>query len=401
MELYKCNSNANWYICFIHKFAKKQRVKKMLSFDQLSFWERQEYLEDNTFVIVGAGLVGMSTALALRERFPNEKILILERGYLPTGASTKNAGFACFGSPTEILDDLSCMAEQTVWQTIALRIEGLQKLKERIGLAAMDFDLCGSWDLLSPNTNAPNSDELSFLNSEFERLFGFKEVYCYDATKIEKSGFKGFDSSIKNQYEGSINTGKLMHTLHQKCVAKNIRFLFSTTVLGWAATASEVSIETTFGLLRSSQLFICTNGFTQHLFKSELKPARAQVIITKPLSHHIRGTFHSDRGYYYFRDIGNRILLGGGRHLDISTETTEEFQANSFIYEDLINKLREEILPHAPFEIDYGWSGIMGMGQEKQPIIRSVNKNVHAGVRMGGMGVAIASAVGDALSKLA
>lgn len=373
----------------------------MLTFDQLSFWERQEYLEDNTFVIVGAGLVGMSAAIALRERYPNEKILILERGYMPTGASTKNAGFACFGSPTEILDDLSCMAEQSVWQTIALRIEGLQKLKERIGLASMDFDSCGSWDLISSNMNAPKSEELHYLNSEFERLFGFKEVYCNDTDKIEKSGFKGFTFAIKNQYEGSINTGKLMHALHQKCIAKNIRFLFSTAVLGWTATASEVSIETTFGLLRSSQLFICTNGFAQHIFKNELKPARAQVIITKPLSHQIRGTFHTDRGYYYFRDIGNRILFGGGRHLDLITETTEELHANSLIHEALIYKLREEILPHAPFEIDYGWSGIMGMGQDKQPIIRSVNKNVHAGVRMGGMGVAIASAVGDALSKLA
>ena len=72
----------------------------MLRFDQLSYWERAQYLSNHTFGIVGAGLVGMSTALSLRERFPIEKIVILERGYLPTGASTKIAGFACFGSPT-------------------------------------------------------------------------------------------------------------------------------------------------------------------------------------------------------------------------------------------------------------------------------------------------------------
>jgi len=84
----------------------------MLSFAQLSYWEYDEYIENNTFVIVGAGLVGMSTALSLKERFPDEKILILERGYLPTGASTKNAGFACFGSPTELNDDLQNMSSR-------------------------------------------------------------------------------------------------------------------------------------------------------------------------------------------------------------------------------------------------------------------------------------------------
>ena len=52
----------------------------MLSFGQLSYWERTQYIEQNTFVIVGAGLVGMSTALSLKERFPLEKVLISERG---------------------------------------------------------------------------------------------------------------------------------------------------------------------------------------------------------------------------------------------------------------------------------------------------------------------------------
>jgi glycine/D-amino acid oxidase-like deaminating enzyme len=66
----------------------------------------------------------------------------------------------------------------------------------------------------------------------------------------------------------------------------------------------------------------------------------------------------------------------------------------------LLHKLKEEILPGQAVEIDYEWSGIMCVGAEKKPIIRSLNKNVHAGVRMGGMGVAIGSAVGEALSKL-
>ena len=113
--------NAIWYICFRHKFAKNQRVKKMLRYDQLSYWEREQYLVGNTFVIVGAGLVGMSTALSLHARFPNEKITVLERGYLPTGASAKNAGFACFGSVSEIIDDLKTHTEEEVIQLIQKR----------------------------------------------------------------------------------------------------------------------------------------------------------------------------------------------------------------------------------------------------------------------------------------
>jgi hypothetical protein len=66
--------------------------------------------------------------LHLRKAHPKAKICIIERGYLPTGASTKNAGFTCFGSPTELYEDLSKMSENTVWETVAMRMEGLQAL---------------------------------------------------------------------------------------------------------------------------------------------------------------------------------------------------------------------------------------------------------------------------------
>lgn len=372
----------------------------MLHFEQLSFWEHQQYLAHNTFVIVGAGLVGMSTALSLRERFPSEKICIIERGYLPTGASTKNAGFTCFGSPTELLDDLAHIPEQTIWDTVALRLEGLRLLKERVGEKGMNYQNCGSWDLISATELPIDNAAIGYLNLEFEKRFGLQEVYRQDDQSICKFGFKGFRSAYFNPYEGSIDTGLLIHTLYQKCIAADIRFLFATEVLSFENDHNQVHIHTNRGDLSCAELFLCTNGFAQPYFQNEMKPARAQVVVTKPLAHQLRGTFHSERGYYYFRDIGDRILLGGGRHLDFEGETTTKFESNALIHEALLKKLRTEILPGVPFEIERAWSGIMCVGNEKKPIIKSLNKNVHAGVRMGGMGVAIGSAVGKALSKL-
>jgi len=37
---------------------------------------------------------------------PNAKIIVIEKGMLPQGASTKNARFACFGTVSEILEDI-------------------------------------------------------------------------------------------------------------------------------------------------------------------------------------------------------------------------------------------------------------------------------------------------------
>ena len=62
--------------------------------------------------------------------------------------------------------------------------------------------------------------------------------------------------------------------------------------------------------------------------------------------------------------------------------------------------LKETILPNTNFEIDYRWSGIMGVGKQKNAIVKQLSNNAFCGVRLGGMGIAIGSLVGKELSDL-
>ena len=141
-------------------------------------------------------------------------------------------------------------------------------------------------------------------------------------------------------------------------------------------------------------------GFNK-LLEEKVQPARAQVLITKPIKNlQIKGTFHLDKGYYYFRNIDNRILFGGGRNLDFKTEETSEFGQTSLIQNELENILKTTILPNTPFEIEHRWSGIMGVGDQKKAIVKQLSSHVFCGVRLGGMGVAIGSLVGKELAAL-
>ena len=63
----------------------------------VSFWERESFYNDIDYAIIGSGIVGLSAAIELKEKYPKAKVVVLEKGFLPSGASTKNAGFACFG----------------------------------------------------------------------------------------------------------------------------------------------------------------------------------------------------------------------------------------------------------------------------------------------------------------
>jgi glycine/D-amino acid oxidase-like deaminating enzyme len=373
----------------------------MLSFNDLSFWEKSTYLNENDFVIIGSGIVGLSTAIFLKQKYPNAKILILERGYLPTGASTKNAGFACFGSPTELFDDLQTIPEHKVWETFEMRYNGLNTLFDLVNRKSFDYEKCASWDLIQSSDQKLPLDFIYYLNENAKRITNFENVYEEDISAVQQFGFSNIETSYKNCLEGSINTGKLIQELYKKAISLDVNVFFGIELSNYQFSEINVILDTNYGEFKTSNLIICTNGFANKIIADRVKPARAQVLITKPiLNLKVKGTFHLDRGYYYFRNVGNRILLGGGRNLDFAGETTEELNTSILIQTRLNELLHNIILTSNDFEVDYSWAGIMGVGNEKTPIIEKMNNRVAIGVRMGGMGIAIGADVGKKLANL-
>ena len=99
----------------------------------LSYWEKESFFRNIDVAIIGSGIVGLSAAIRLKELSPKLEIMILERGSLPIGASTRNAGFACFGSLSEMIDDLNFHSEEEVFQLVEKRWKGLQLLRKNLG----------------------------------------------------------------------------------------------------------------------------------------------------------------------------------------------------------------------------------------------------------------------------
>ena len=377
----------------------------LLNIEQLSYWERKTYFEEVDFLIIGAGIVGFSTAIALKKKYPDAKILILEKGYLPAGASSKNAGFACFGSVTELLDDLTKMDESKVWETVANRWNGLQNLKQLIGEDNLELESNGSWDLIMPdeiNSISEINSKLPYLNAKIEEITGEKNVYQEDKNCATTFGFNGVQTSYFNRLEGQINTGKMITRFHQMAIEKGILCLFGISVEALQSNLYNVGLQTTVGYMKARNVLICTNGFAQQFLPNrDINPARAQVLVTTPIENlKVKGTFHYQQGYYYFRNVEDRILLGGGRNLDFLGETTTKLETTSQITDVLTDLLKNVILPNQQFSIEYNWSGIMGVGQTKAPIIEKIDERIAVGVRLGGMGVAIGSLVGKELSEL-
>lgn len=369
----------------------------------ISFWELEQYFSNYDLIVIGSGIVGLFTALNYKKMNKNAKVLILERGVLPYGASTKNAGFACFGSLSELLDDLSTMSEETVFETVKMRWDGLQLLRKTLGDTTIDLKPWGGYEVFNDNaTYAKCLDAMAHMNQQMKSVIGKSNCYSTANTKIKSFGFKNVNGLIVNQYEAQIDSGKMMKALMKKVKDSGIEILNGVTV-NKITDRDKVYIETSVGEFTASKLIVATNGFAQSLLKiKDVNPARAQVLITKPIEKlKIKGTFHYQQGYYYFRNINGRLLFGGGRNLDFRGETTADFALTNQIQGQLEKLLKEVILPDTPFQIEHRWAGIMGVGKEKKPIIKPVSSNVIAAVRMGGMGVAIGSLVGKKAAELA
>ncbi len=367
----------------------------------LSWWEIKNWFTDIDYTIVGSGIVGLHAALRLRARFPESKILVLERGILPQGASTKNAGFACFGSLSEIIDDLSKTSEIDVLKIIEQRWTGLQIIRKSLGDQVLNLKQFGGYEIFLEDQESLFSDCLSKISYVNELLL---PIFKSTVFSIQKNHF-GFGqinpNLIFNPFEAQIDTGNMMQALLKKAVSSDILILNQQTVTDYHETTEGVELVLNDFSFKTKKLLFATNGFANQLIHQDVKPARAQVLITEPIPGlKIKGTFHLDQGYYYFRNIGDRILFGGGRNLDFKGETTTEFAQTAQIQNRLEQLLKEVILPETDFKIEHRWSGIMGMGESKKPIVKQLSEHVYCGVRLGGMGVAIGSLIGQELADL-
>ena len=367
----------------------------------LSYWEHTSWFTNIDFAIIGSGIVGLSCALELRELHPEAKIVVFEKGMLPSGASTKNAGFACFGSMSEILQDLTTHTESEVVALISERLKGLSTLRAALTDQRIAYRQLGGYELF-PETDSAVFDRcvknLDLINELLYPIFNANVFSLVDTPfGFEKVASK----AIFNKFEGQLDTGKMMTALLEKATSKGILILNNAPVkaISQEGTLPVFTIDSL--PVEAKNICIATNGFARELLQEDVTPARAQVLITKPIKNlAIKGTFHLDCGYYYFRNIDDRILFGGARNLDFEAENTSQTGLTPIIQDRLEQLLKSTILPQTPFEIDTRWSGIMGVGSQKKPIIKQIHPNVYCGVRLGGMGVAIGSSIGKELAAL-
>lgn len=368
----------------------------------LSFWEKDIYFQESDVLLAGAGFSGLWMAFFLKKTNPKLRITVIERSHFSGGASTKNAGFACFGSPSELLSNCKEMGKDEAIFWAIERYKGIRKIEEIFG-NVIDYQPSGGYEVYdSKEIYEENTEAILWLNKEFANETNHKNVFSVQNDAVETFGFEGFKYLIKNEAEGAIHSGKLFHALKLHVEASGVKVITGVELKNYTENADNVTVETSLGTLKTRHLCLTMNAFLPSVLKETgILPGRGQVLITEPIENlRLNGTFHYDEGYVYFRNYENRILLGGARNLDFSGETSNEFELNPTIQQHLEELLFTKIAPYCRenIKIAHRWAGIMAFDETKKPLAKVIRPTLSVCGRMNGMGVALAPTLAENLS---
>jgi len=336
--------------------------------------------------------------LALKETNPQCDVLVIERAPIPRGASTRNAGFACFGGPTELLADIDAYGVESTLATVKERYSGIRALEVNYAGRNIGWQKNGGYEVIDEEPKAALVRErLPELNAMLAEVTGVQETWTYTANP-----FSNTKDCLRNGFEAQLHPGKLVALLLGDCHRAGIRFLFGCEVDKVGGAAGAIIIEGAgWGSIVAKQALVTVNAFARKLlpvdFPENIRPVRNQILLSKPLSgFKLRGCYHYHEGYVYFRNVGaDRLLIGGARHLAGASSETDTFGPNGVPEAYLLEKLNQWLPGQRWANEDFPvrWSGIIAQGDGKSPVLRYSSDGILIAGRLAGMGVALSAAL--------
>ena len=370
----------------------------------LSFWEQLSHGKSWDLLIVGGGFAGLNMAIQAKRHSPGLEVGVLEAATLSLGASTKNAGFCCFGSPSELIRDIRDLGEETAFSTLSQRWKGIERIGSDFDPSRISYEASGGHELfIDPSLHEDVHRNIEWLNKPIKELIGFSPFEELSDQEISQMGFQNIDGGFRIRGEAMVDPCLLHRSLLEDARGLGVEIYFGARVEEHREKEEEVELWLQDHPIpfKTAKTVIASNGYAEQLLAGAgIDPGRGQVLITRPIKEiPFQGTFHLDQGNFYFRNVGDRVLLGGGREIAAEEEHTFETGLTDRIQNELERLLSDHLLPGQHFEIEQRWSGIMGFTEDRFPRMRAVGTRSYLMAGFSGMGVALSFATGRSMAE--
>ena len=352
--------------------------------------------------IVGGGYTGLSAARALARR--GARVVVLERGDLGAGASSRNAGQVLVGLSRDASDLATQWGReraQRLWEAGRDGIRAVGRLCHSEGIAC-DFSPRGSLFLAAKPAHFVEMQR----ESEWLALhFGYRRLDVTRSALSDEIGSDAFHGGTLDPEGAALHPAKWLCGLAQSAARAGALLCPRTPVQAIETQRSRHAIRHAGGTLRVSDVLIATNGYSdgrvaglREVSRSVL-PATSAIIATEPLPLSLcqrlspkgRVFYDSKRRLSYFRLTPDGRMVFGGR------AGSRESPARC------AKRLRRALVAVFPalcdFEITHCWSGRVALTRDSLPHL-SRHRGIHFALGYGGHGVALSYVLGSAAGEL-
>jgi glycine/D-amino acid oxidase-like deaminating enzyme len=352
--------------------------------------------------VVGGGYTGLAAARHLARS--GGSVVVLERGALGAGASSRNAGQVLTGLKLEPATLVAKYGESRAKELFDISNRAITEVEQLVSDEQIDCELMRTGHLQAA---AKRSHFAAFCEEQalLARVFNHNVSVIPEADQATELGATSYYGLLLDQHSLALNPAKYVAGLAAAATRAGAVLAPHTAVQRVARTSGVWSVETTAGTLTAKDVLFATNGYTDgasSALQRRLIPIGSYIIVTAPLSNSVaarllpkrRMAFDSRHFLHYFRLTADNRLLFGGR-AEFSGPTLESAKRA----EAILHREMTSIFPElAGTRIDYAWSGHVAFTRDQMP---------HAGLLDGvfyaagyaGHGIAMATHVGGAIAR--
>jgi len=368
----------------------------------VSHWRRSAHPPTTLEVgvcVIGAGICGVSTALALQKR--NESFTILERHALASGASSRNAGFLMRGAAchyAEAIDLYERQPARDLWRFTEANLEGLRQegceslaSYRRVPSMLLALNAGGSGEAWEPGAEYAKANRAGLQRSlSLMREDGLDVGWIApgdSGAPIDAAWKSGrIACALVNPGDASVNSYELMKLLagklkaHPSIAAKLASpILENQEVFAIEPAGAKTIVRTADFAVRCDRVLVCTNAYTSLLlprFEDLVKPRRGQMLGLAPNGRTLAASYYANDGSEYFRQAADGTIVVGGcrtyfadQEVGFEDRTTLPVQNSLELFARAMLGYRKD----EPLPITSRWAGTMGFSPDGLPLIGPIS----------------------------
>jgi glycine/D-amino acid oxidase-like deaminating enzyme len=360
------------------------------------------------WLIIGAGITGLSAAHSLAQLHPQARIVIVDRQRAAQGASARNSGFVV-GHEHPTTDELIGNHGFAGYETdTAISRAASDEVRQRIARHGIDCDFRDAGYFFAVNDPGKLTDVEAKLATL--RAVGASAEFLQGEQLTEKLGTRHYQAAIWcGRGNALLQPAKYVKGLLD-ALPESVTLFENTDITGLERLGEgRIRANGRAGSVEARQVIVCLNAFIPRsgIDHSATFPMELSASLTRPLSDEefqAIGTVEP-WGVLSTRPLGATVRLTPDRRVMI--RNTAEYRSRDLTDSELLQRRQHHVLGlqrRFPFlgeqDIQYTWTGHLSASRSGQPYFGKVEEGVFAVAGCNGSGVARGTLWGRLLAEL-